>query len=159
MSTPTASPAKVLSPRCLEARRLARELLDVHGLDGWSFAFNRSKRDLGICRFGPRLIELSVHFVERNAGSAVRDTLLHEIAHALVGPGHGHDAAWQRMCLRVGARPERLSYEADMPEGRWQAVCGGCGRLHHRHRRPKRMTGWFCCYCGPTRGKLTWTRH
>src|SRR5690242_13087862 len=99
MSTPTASPAKVLSPRCLEARRLACELLDVHGLEGWSFAFNRSKRDLGICRFGPRLIELSVHFVERNAGKVVRDTLLHEIAHALVGPGHGHDAVWRRMCL------------------------------------------------------------
>ena len=151
----TTTPAR-LSPRCLQARHLARQLLAAHGLADWSFAFNRSKRDLGLCRFGPKVIELSRHFVERNGSGLVRDTLLHEIAHALVGPGHGHDDAWKRMCRRVGARPERLSHEADMPEGRWQATCAGCGMRHHKHRKPKRMRGWFCCRCGRVRGGLTW---
>src|SRR3954468_6565933 len=111
--------------RAVAARRLALDLMAGHRLRGWSFRFNRSKTNLGLCRYGPRLIELSVHFVERNSREEVRDTLLHEIAHALVGPGHGHDEAWRRKCLDVGARPERLSFEADMPVGRWQAVCGG----------------------------------
>ena len=43
-----------------------------------------------------------------------------------------------------------------MPMGRWQAICGGCGMRHHRHRRPKHMKGWFCCRCGRLKGKLTW---
>jgi hypothetical protein len=60
------------------------------------------------------------------------------------------------MCLRVGAKPERLSFEAEMPVGRWRAVCGGCGVLHHKHRRPKRMVGLWCCRCGPERGRLLW---
>jgi predicted SprT family Zn-dependent metalloprotease len=142
--------------RAVAARHLALDLMAVHGLRGWTFRFNRSKTNLGLCRYGPRVIELSVHFVERNSWGEVRDTLLHEIAHALVGPGHGHDAVWRRKCLEVGARPERLSLEADMPVGRWQAVCGGCGALHHKHRRPKYVRGWFCAACGPERGKLRW---
>jgi predicted SprT family Zn-dependent metalloprotease len=147
------------SPRCLQARELALGLLAVHGLGSWSFTFNRSKRQMGCCRFELKVIELSRHFVERNARNLIRDTLLHEIAHALVGPGHGHDAVWKAMCVRVGAKPERLSNEPDMPQGRWQAICNGCGMRHHKYRRPKRMKGWFCCRCGPTRGALAWSMH
>jgi predicted SprT family Zn-dependent metalloprotease len=144
------------SPCCFEARELAWRLLAAYGLREWSFAFNRSKKQMGCCRYGPRIIELSRHFVERNALALIRDTLLHEIAHALVGPGHGHDAVWKAMCLRVGAKPERLSNEPDMPQGRWQATCAGCGMRHHKYRRPKRMKGWFCRHCGPDRGALVW---
>jgi predicted SprT family Zn-dependent metalloprotease len=151
--------AHVLAPsRILEAKQLADELLGRFGLPDWSFRFNRSKVNLGLCKYGPKAIELSSHFVERNSLDVVEDTLLHEIAHALVGPGHGHDATWKETCLRVGARPERLSYEADMPEGCWQATCGCCGMLHHKHRKPKHLVGWWCANCGPERGRLTWQR-
>jgi predicted SprT family Zn-dependent metalloprotease len=145
-----------LSPRALEARTEACRLLACHRLDDWSFRFNRSRVNLGLCLYGLRVIELSAHFVERNPPDLVRDTLLHEIAHGLAGRAAGHGPAWKAMCLRVGARPERLSFEADMPEGRWQARCGSCGMVHHKHRRPKRMTGWYCGRCGPERGRLAW---
>lgn len=36
-----------------------------------------------------------------------RGTLLHELAHLLVGPGHGHDRAWKVMCLKLGGTGER----------------------------------------------------
>jgi predicted SprT family Zn-dependent metalloprotease len=151
-------PAQGLCPRIKEVGQLTRELLAVHGLDDWSFAFNKSKLNMGLCRYGPKSIELSIYFTERNSSATIRDTLLHEIAHALVGPGHGHDAAWKETCMRIGAKPERLSFEADMPVGRWQARCGSCGLMHHRHRKPKWMRGWSCCHCGPERGRLEWTK-
>jgi predicted SprT family Zn-dependent metalloprotease len=137
-------------------RELARSLLDAHGLEGWTVRFSRSKRTLGRCLYDDRTIEVSRHFVERNDVEAIRDTLLHEIAHALVGFGHGHDSAWRQMCQRIGARPERLSFEAEMPAGRWQAVCPGCGLRHHKYRRPKHVTGWYCARCGIERGRLVW---
>lgn len=31
-------------------------------------------------------------------------TLVHELGHALVGPGHGHDSAWKQACARLGLR-------------------------------------------------------
>jgi len=104
-------------PRALLAAALARELLTAHGLTGWSFSFNRSRVNMGVCKYGPRTIELSTFFVERNTDEAIRDTLLHEIAHAVAGRGAGHGPPWKAMCLRVGARPERLSFEAVMPLG------------------------------------------
>lgn len=130
-------------------------MLAAHGLGDWSFGFNRRKQTLGLCWYDRRRIELSAHLVERNGPGEVLDTILHEVAHALVGPGHGHDDVWRRMCARVGARPQRCG-QADMPAGRWQAGCGGCGTTFHRHRRPKARTDWFCRTCGPERGRLVW---
>ena len=134
---------------------MAQELMARHGLKGWKFAFNRRKRALGLCRYGTKAIELSVYLVDANTTDEVRDTILHEIAHALVGPGHAHDALWKAKCAEVGAKPERCG-EAEMPEGRWKATCPTCGLGFSRHRRPKRLRGWSCKTCGPERGKLTW---
>jgi predicted SprT family Zn-dependent metalloprotease len=151
-------PSRISAPnlRALAVQRLATQLLAAHGLHDWSFAFNRRKLQMGLCRYDPRVIELSLHFIARNDDAAIRDTLLHEIAHALVGPGHGHDGVWKRKCLEIGARPERCCNEANMPEGRWRALCGACGKVHHKHRRPKRLVGWYCRTCGRIRGQLTW---
>jgi predicted SprT family Zn-dependent metalloprotease len=141
-----------------EVHQVAHELFAAFGLHDWSFRLNRRKTEMGVCLFGPKVIQLSVHFLKLNGSEAVRDTLLHEIAHALVGPGYGHGPVWKRKCLEIGARPERLCYEANMPTGSWQARCAGCGMLHHRHRRPKHMKGWYCRYCGRERGRLSWTK-
>src|SRR4051794_29693942 len=148
-------PAENRVPRALQVQVLAQKLLAAHGLHRWSFAFNRRKAAMGMCYYHRRTIELSSHFVERNSDAEILDTLLHEIAHALVGPGHGHDAVWKSKCVAIGARPARCGHAA-MPEGRWQAQCGACGYCFHRHRRPQRLRGWFCRQCGEERGKLAW---
>jgi ribosomal protein L37AE/L43A len=44
-----------------------------------------------------------------------------------------------------------------MPNGRWQATCPTCHQHFHRHRRPRRITGWYCRDCGPTAGQLRWS--
>lgn len=141
--------------RRTQARLLALKLMVQHGLSEWTFAFNRRKRALGLCKFGARIIELSIYLVDRNEQEEVRETILHEIAHALVGPEHGHDAVWQAKAIEIGAKPQRCG-QADMPEGQWRADCKGCGKVYSRHRRPKRLKGWFCRLCGPQRGSLSW---
>jgi predicted SprT family Zn-dependent metalloprotease len=139
------------------AQTLACELLAAHDLCDWSFRLNRSKVNLGLCRYGPKVIELSRYFVERNSLLAVRDTLLHEIAHAIAGRAAGHGPLWKAVCLRIGAKPERLDYAVVMPMGQWRATCSSCGMVHDKHRKPKHMRGWFCRRCGPRLGQLTWS--
>lgn len=138
---------------------LAIALMTKHGLFGWQFKFNRAKRQMGVCRYPirnrPGRIELSVHLVERNDEAEIRDTILHEIAHALVGPKHGHDAVWKAKCLEIGAMPKRCG-QAAMPIGKWRATCPGCLGNFHRHRRPKRRIGFYCRACGPERGSIVW---
>ena len=141
--------------RRMQARKLAVELMARHGLHDWTFAFNHGRQMMGLCRYAKKRIELSAHMVERNGEDEVRDTILHEIAHALVGPSHGHDEVWKRKCIEIGAQPERCG-AADMPKGRWQSCCAGCETVFHRHRRPARAEGWFCKSCGPVAGKLVW---
>jgi predicted SprT family Zn-dependent metalloprotease len=140
-----------------DAAALARQLLTKHGLTDWTFAFNRRKRAMGLCRFEQRRIELSIHFATANDEAAVRDTLLHEIAHALAGPAAGHGPKWQRICRQIGASPDRLG-EAAMPPGRWIATCPGCGHQYERHRRPPSGYHYACSRCGHKRGKLQFKR-
>lgn len=91
------------------ARELAEELLIHFGLDSWSFAFmsRRATSRFGDCIHAKKLIRLSPILTEMNEFEEVEDTIRHEIAHALCGPGGGHNAAFYTMCLKVGARPER----------------------------------------------------
>ncbi len=137
-----------------DAANLAKSLMAEHKLAGWVFVYNRGKRTLGMCDFDRRRIELSGHFVARNNEPAVRDTILHEIAHALAGPKAGHGRAWRAVCKRIGARPERLDREAVMPKGRWHATCPACGSAHRRFRRPLRGRTYICRPCGPKKGIL-----
>jgi predicted SprT family Zn-dependent metalloprotease len=141
-----------------EARTLAIELMALHpSLDGWQLLFSRqARRTLGVCKHHQRLITLATSFVELNDDATVRDIILHEIAHALVGPGHGHDATWRAKAVEIGANPDRVCTAAVMPAGDWQAVCGNCGRVFHQYRQPRRA--YHCRQCGREAGALTFAR-
>lgn len=136
---------------------LARNLMTEHGLiaAGWKFGYDRAKRRAGCCHQRTKTITLSIHYVIRNNDDEIKDTILHEIAHALAGPGHGHSAYWKSICRKIGAKPVRC-YNSDvvsMPKGRYQATCDGCQKTFHKHRKPRRP-GHYCKACGPDRGKL-----
>ena len=65
---------------------LAASLLDEHGLTDWSFDIDRATSRAGACHHFQRAILLSnSHCIKTNAEN-IRDGILHEIAHALVGP-------------------------------------------------------------------------
>ncbi len=140
------------------ARSLARSHMDRHGLQQWHFRFNARKRTCGLCHHAIRLIELSGYFTQMNSEAEILDTILHEIAHALVGVRHGHNAVWKRKALELGCKPKSCAdASVEMPKGRWQADCTGCGHLYARHRQPRRGSKYYCRPCGPERGKLLFT--
>jgi predicted SprT family Zn-dependent metalloprotease len=143
-----------------EARRMALELLEEHGLRGWTFAFDQAKRRAGICRHQRRQIGLSAPLTRLHPEAEVRDTILHEIAHALVGARHGHDEVWRAAARRIGCSGERCtSPDAPAIEGPWAGTCPAGHRLT-RHRRPARPVA-----CGRCSARfdpahlLTWTFH
>jgi hypothetical protein len=139
-------------------REWALGVMASFGLKGWTLKFNKRVRALGICRYWPRKIELSIHLVAAGDLGEIKETLLHEVAHALAGPGAGHGRVWRARAVEVGARPEPCGGEhIKMPAGRWQAVGGGCGSEFQRYRRPRTLLGWHCRGCGRERGRLEWT--
>ena len=128
--------------RCVDLRdafALAEYLLEVHGLDDWEVAYDNAKRRAGICRFGERTLGLSAPLTAVHSDEDVRDTILHEIAHALVGPQHGHDATWEARARAIGCSGERcVSPDAPTAPAAWLGVCPA-GHTLERHRRPERV--------------------
>jgi predicted SprT family Zn-dependent metalloprotease len=92
----------------IECMQLGNSLLEKHGLDDWKFSISNHKRKLGMCSFNSKTIVFSKYFLHIPDWK-IRDTILHEIAHALVGGEHGHDDVWKAKCIEVGARPQRLA--------------------------------------------------
>jgi predicted SprT family Zn-dependent metalloprotease len=120
------------------ARTLARSLMVQHGLADWSLVFDRSARRFGACSTQRRRISLSWKLVMLNSADEVRDTILHEIAHALT-PGAGHGRAWKAMCERIGAKPVRCYTDATVvsPERKaawFQIGCQQCDWWVDRRR-------------------------
>lgn len=143
-----------------DAYALAEHLLEVHGLSGWTVEFDSAKRRAGVCRFATRTIGLSAPLTTVHPETEVRDTILHEIAHALVGPRHGHDRAWRETALAIGCSGQRCTpADAPRPEAPWLGVCPA-GHTTDRHRRPERVM--TCRHCS-SRFDLTyvfsWTHH
>ena len=140
----------------VEVEEMAMSLMAQHrksGLGrGWRFGFDLSTKRGGVCRFDPRRIDLSVSFCLRATQAEIRDCLLHEIAHAIVGIEHGHDEVWRAKALEIGGTANRC-HTVSHTEARWIGECA-CGRIHRRQRlHPRVMTGAVCRSCG---GKVEW---
>jgi predicted SprT family Zn-dependent metalloprotease len=150
-----------LSGKFSSVRALARRLMAENGLTSWAFRFNKNLVRSGVTRrkLGhPGRIELSAYFIELNSMPVIIDTLKHEVAHAVVGPEHGHSEAWKAKCRELGCRPE--PYYGDdvrMPAGRYQAVCPNCNTRFHRHRKPQ-AGSYHHEDCGRRKGRLVWER-
>ena len=130
-----------------EAQRLAHTLMARHGLGDWTFAFDRAKRRFGACRYTTRTISLSRTLTELNESAAVRETLLHEIAHALT-PGAGHGPAWHAQCRELGIAAQRCytAQEVVQPRSPYLLVCDTCGLEVPRHRKtPTPVACKNCC--------------
>jgi predicted SprT family Zn-dependent metalloprotease len=131
-----------------EARQLAIDLMRLHNLPpAWSFDFDRSKVRFGKCHHGKKQISLSRYLVEINAEAEVRETILHEIAHALAPRGAGHGPVWRALAQSIGCNGRRCyGHEVIRPAAKYKGTCPSCRRVIHRHRR----TALACGKCAVT---------
>ena len=90
---------------------MARSLMDEHGLGAWTFAFLEAERRLGDCHFRDRVIRIGRAHALDASDAEIRDTILHEIAHALAGPEARHGPEWKATAKRIGATPRANVYE------------------------------------------------
>jgi predicted SprT family Zn-dependent metalloprotease len=127
---------------------LARDLMDDHGLGAWGFAFDNAKRRCGNCHFGKWRITLSRYYVRMNDEAEVRDTILHEIAHAMAGVDAGHGPIWRKVAQNIGAKPQRCADSSvSMPKPPWRLTCASGHNLGTRHRRSRNMSHYVCRLC------------
>ena len=122
---------------------LATELMDAHGLVGWRVKLDHARRRAGQCDYTNKTISLSRLYVRHADIDHIRDTILHEIAHALVGPRHGHDAVWRQKALEIGCTAKRC-HSLCFARAKWLMTCpNGCFSVE-RHRK---KSGLVCASC------------
>lgn len=128
----------------------AHALLAQHGLTGWKFRFDHSTRRAGCCNYHTRCISISFHLACNGSSEEIRTTLLHEIAHALVGRKHHHDAVWRAKDLEIGGTGQRC-HRLEFSIPRYRVACENNCWESKTERRSRRL---ICRTCG---GKLIYT--
>jgi len=159
-----------------EATRMAKQMMAEHGLTakGWTFKLNTNRSRLGVCKYGKVMrnrftgqvivthpiqrIEISIYCIQAGLDT-FRNTMLHEIAHALVGPGHNHNAIWKAKARAIGCTGDRCG-KMDAP-AKYIGECPKCKGVVKRNRNVKGMTMMTHTSCGasPYRGEFIRWNH
>lgn len=121
---------------------------------GWKFEWDSAKRRFGRCSPGNKLISISYPLVRQNRDNlgAVRNVVLHEVAHAIhwvIYGQSGHDAVWQHIALEIGCDGKRCYSSEDVKptESKYSLVCLTCGKVYPKHKRPTKVSS--CGVCCP----------
>lgn len=134
-------------------------LKEEHELDGWEFSFDNGKTRFGLCDSSIKFITMSKHLVSLNSEEECKKTMLHEIAHALVGPGHGHDDVWARKCREIGIQPLRCydmpGRSVVKPKPNFYYRCPKCTQRVPRFRRSRRPIACARCCLMYAGGKFS----
>lgn len=130
------------------AAELVRKIMGDFNLesDDWYFEFSECKTLLGDCHYSKKRIRLSRPFVLLNSEIRVKNTILHEVAHALVGRGFGHSKMWKRKAISIGCSGDRTTNSSDFiaPPRKYTATCPKCGRETQAFKRTQVACG-LCC--------------
>jgi predicted SprT family Zn-dependent metalloprotease len=130
-----------------DAEMLAKELISQY-VPNYRFGWMNEKRTNGRCFYNTRTIKLSQPLTQLRTKEAVKNTIMHEIAHALT-PGAGHGRLWKLQMLKFGLKPDRCSSDdVDLSTiANWRATCIGCGKVVYMIRKPRVIKACRQC-CG-----------
>lgn len=106
-------------------------------LDGWKFSWNNAKTICGLCKYKTKEIQLSKNLILLNDNEdEIKNIILHEIAHALVPKGNGHNFVWRIKCHEIGCKAEVHASKVIMPERVKRLYqCPKCKKTIGYHKR------------------------
>lgn len=127
-----------------EAKRMARELMREHGIGHWKLSWMDERHTAGTCqtyrwhkdiRRTSGHIRLSRVFFTYFDVLEARDTILHEIAHALTDPKlPGHGTEWRKTAQEIGGKGAKYvdPREHAKPQYQWMGVCPAGHKIYVR---------------------------
>jgi len=124
---PALSPFISLGERHRLFHEWALQAMTIHGLaDSWQLAYDNGCVRAGACFHTSRTLSFSRHLIAKLSPKQWAEAILHEIAHALAGPEHGHDSTWQRICCAIGGTGKRC-HDYTLAKPKWVLGCvAGC---------------------------------
>ena len=141
-----------------EVKELANLMLKQSGLadKGWRFYINMNRSRLGVCNYRKQHIEISAYHLTSEPAE-IRNTLLHEIAHALVGPYvQAHGREWRQKALEIGCNGQRCG-KMDAPS-KYIGTCPKCNTTVKRNRMTQGLRAATHVTCGASRARGEYIR-
>ena len=144
------------------ARNLALTLMKYHGLHKFTFEFTRSTTIAGQCvrdwryenlplSVRPGKIKMSRLYAEEWTEDQFKETLLHEIAHALTPMScKPHGPEWKAKALEIGCNGKRCVEEEDFIDlAKYHKWIVYCPKGHYQTRARKGRSLRSCGKCAP----------
>lgn len=133
---------------------------------GYRFEFGNKKRAFGTCYYIQKKIQLSLPLCVENldkVDTRIKNTMLHEIAHALcvyvhgIKHGKGHGAHWKSIARQIGCDGERCfsSEHVSMPKSKYSLICDTCGNVTPKYRKINSTYACSKCCNAHNNGKFS----
>jgi|18_taG_2_1085343.scaffolds.fasta_scaffold01146_6 predicted SprT family Zn-dependent metalloprotease len=121
--------------RTKESKKLARQLMNRHGLQDFSLEFLKLKSPIGAASVHYKKIILSAPCLSINSRQWVENVILHEIAHILVWDKvkAAHGDIWKAKAIEIGCNGNIYEDGGIQPTGRYKAVCPVCEKTYYRY--------------------------
>lgn len=141
------------------AIELTEEILKMLDVKGWSIGYHNSRKRVGTTNYLWQSISYSRELIPAMPMEAIKDTVLHEIAHALT-EGTGHTLSWRETFIALGGSGERYAKGVDPEKAsyKWKGTCPA-GHTVWRNRLSKGLKEASCGNCSrefSPEHKLTW---
>ena len=109
------------------AHKICKEALVRHGRGNWKVLISSDPNQpyLGLCIYKDKAIVLNAHHIDIHPDAEVINTILHEVAHAIVGPGYGHNDVWATKAREIGCDNTNPCSHLGLPEHVIDAIRSG----------------------------------
>jgi hypothetical protein len=90
--------------KLLEVLFLTADLFKEYRINDTEFAFSNHFGAYGTCHSNGELITLLLNHAIKSDMAEIKNTLLHEIVHVLVGIENGHNEVWQEQAKKMDVK-------------------------------------------------------
>ncbi len=123
---------------------MTKEKMKKFCLNDWTIRFDHAQRRAGACYFDKKVLSFSTKFLRNANNDDIIDTVLHEIAHAIVGPGQGHNLIWKKKAIEIGCSG-KIYHDLEFSKPKWIKFCSeGCWET----KCFRKKNNLICKYCG-----------
>lgn len=119
------------------------EITRAYGLGNYTIRLDKTRRRVACYYHSRKLFSYSRYFIIASTEDQLVDTVLHEIAHALVVPGSGHNKVWSDTYKRIGGgkNGSKALNNIDMSIERYKLFCPGCNSEYYVNRNIYKRCG------------------
>lgn len=113
-----------------QAIKRSRALLDLAGLSAWRIETFKDYHRLATTNYFKKSISYNTRFIERSTEEEFDQVTIHEIAHAIVGIGNGHNKKFVDTCRKLFPGKAIDTFDAEIDIFKYYLVCPECGNIH-----------------------------